>query len=149
MKVNGYVAYDGDLEKGCGNQVFDYGKVIEIAKEGESSITTPTVDKVSLFSSVDTNCNSARDKEPLGPGSRCETRLMNHLDNPSLPRPKVDTSPPRSATKSARDVAETERRSGQEVKKSKEVRDSREKPRGTDVYIRINACSGLFVCSVL
>jgi hypothetical protein len=45
--------FSGEIEKGCGNQVFDYGKNIDLVQESDLERTpTPAMDKVSLVGSI-------------------------------------------------------------------------------------------------
>ena len=37
VSVDGHVVFDDELEKGCGNQVFDYGKSIKLRGDADSS----------------------------------------------------------------------------------------------------------------
>ena len=73
------LVFDGELDKGCGNQVFDYEQTIVIAsdnhllkpvvsgaspeKQHRSSVCrTPAMDNVALFPSTDLDCTSALDR---------------------------------------------------------------------------------------
>ena len=82
--------FDGEIDKGCGNQVFDYGKVIPLQTVPEPEIKkeqlTPTMDKVMWMSSDSINPS-------LIPPLRSETRLVNHTPDPTLPRPVIEPPP--------------------------------------------------------
>lgn len=42
--IDGDVAFDGDLDKGCGNHVFDYGKIIYLGGKSDFGSESPRSD---------------------------------------------------------------------------------------------------------
>lgn len=42
--VDGDVAFDGDLDKGCGNHVFDYGKMVHLGGKSDVGSESPRSD---------------------------------------------------------------------------------------------------------
>lgn len=70
ITVGNQVVFDGDIDKGCGNQIFDYAKAINLLDMEPQS--TPAVDKVSLFGSVDHEIDR--------PKSRTESQTSHSVD---------------------------------------------------------------------
>lgn len=123
VSVGDNLVFEGELEKGCGNQVFDYGRTIwqvdllkdefdtsekkqldipplNLAKsddvvDDDDELSTPTMDNVSLES---------HDWDQL----RSETRLMHRgAANDGLCRPTVsDTSPTKHSSKKKEEKGE-------------------------------------------
>ena len=64
--VNRDIVYEGEVDKGCGNQVFDYGFNVRVtdsdSPRSDNSSSTPAIDNVSLFQSTEyTHRDSHRD----------------------------------------------------------------------------------------
>ncbi|XP_041364093.1 katanin-interacting protein-like [Gigantopelta aegis] len=105
--VGGELVFDGDIEKGCGNQVFDYCSVINVSgkdrrtlsKGHHSSDMSPTNgpdsarsmsrSSQSSASSSGSHPSSARQRRRQEKGGhiRSETRTMDHSTNGNTPRP--------------------------------------------------------------
>ena len=86
LLTGGNLVYDGDLDKGCGNQVFDYGKTINIISSSDARVDeiTSVMDNVQ-FHSDDEECRTAR-KANNKSSLRSQTRIMSHSkDGPTLP----------------------------------------------------------------
>lgn len=68
ISINGEQFFAGDIDKGCGNQVFDYGKNIEVPPDNDRT-RTPAMDKVSLYGSIETERANTK-AESLDPSHR-------------------------------------------------------------------------------
>ena len=97
--VDGEVIFDGELEKGCGNQVFDYGMVIPVSRPE----TAPRASSPSADSGVGTGSGKGTTgSSPPVPNTSTLTHIDNVLfhsedysDNSgSHPVPPLDLSPP-------------------------------------------------------
>lgn len=96
--IDGNLVHDEEIDKGCGNQVFDYSQTINVCQPAESvgkerengSVSfnklpgqqTPIIDNVDLFRSTEHNTE------------RSQTRLMNHEEDgsSSVIRPELRDS---------------------------------------------------------
>ncbi|CAD5110948.1 DgyrCDS304 [Dimorphilus gyrociliatus] len=81
------ILFQGIIEKGCGNQVFDYGQTIILSNPS----STPTVDRVSMFEAED-------DEHP-----RCETRVLEKVPRQDIP--VIDNESTRIRGKKKKSVA--------------------------------------------
>jgi hypothetical protein len=117
LEVDNHVLYEGEVDRGCGNQVFNYAKDVILVDNNEKKAkpnspkgaplhmgkepivsgtqkmsVTPTMDNVSLFSHNDLDGANQR---------RSDTRLMNHEERPDVKRPVLGESSPESGEKSS------------------------------------------------
>ena len=120
ISVNGETVFSGELDKGCGNQVFDYGKTVPLTEEGQQTDTqmdtldvpnrqkqshlspqlVGMMDNVSLHSDCDSTPNqsinyeeshhSPEMEEPEVP--RPGTRLINRATDPTIELPVIGST---------------------------------------------------------
>ena len=90
--IGSRTVFDGEIDKGCGNQVFDYGKTIQVkgepARAGKTpDYLTPTIDNVSFDSDSDRSPMQSIDGHP----TRSETRLVHRTQDTSIKLPVVES----------------------------------------------------------
>ena len=82
--VNGQVMFQGEVDKGCGNQVFDYSKVVSLESDPSLTEDNLAIDNVSF--------NSDSEGEVVPQGVRSETRLTHRGKDPKLSLPVVGST---------------------------------------------------------
>ena len=151
ITIGDQTVFDGEIDKGCGNQVFDYGKTINLidvdsTAQESSAVHTPVMDKVSLFGSVDTELGERSRSQA---GVRSETRLMNHSLDETVTRPSVEDQgsvPGKREEAAVRKSSKSPRKQTSREELKRETQDSpgTDRPRGLDshlpsVHCRLNA----------
>ncbi|XP_067672341.1 katanin-interacting protein-like isoform X2 [Haliotis asinina] len=94
--VGGELVFDGDIDKGCGNQAFDYSKVIDLSNSGTDNSVRKHPSKDSLNGhNKPSGTHSSPSPRPLSgrhetKNIRSETRTLHH-SNGDLRRPSVES----------------------------------------------------------
>ena len=78
--------YSGEIDKGCGNQVFDYSKTITVEEDNDFS-------EQDIPRAVAASSESPRESSP----PRSETRTLNHSIDGTLELPVIDLETDSSA----------------------------------------------------
>ena len=97
--LDGEAVFDGQLDKGCGNQVFDYGMVVEVQEvesaPGQAELTSPSGD-----SGVGTASGTASEGGAPGGASHMDNVLLHsedfsdHSGAHGVPPLNLNQSPP-------------------------------------------------------
>ena len=128
--IDGSLVFDDDIEKGCGNQVFDYGQTIPLGdddspddhksngnhgngparlnfntkvadEEDEDGFQTPNIDKVDLFKSIDTDRPSTRVMTDAD--RKVKRPVVGVSADSSMPVIKASSQSSKSSTRSSSD----------------------------------------------
>ena len=95
VRLNNDIVYDGDIDKGCGNQVFDYGQVIDL-QDKHALDTVPTKEKSEPQQDMNT---STRKKSSENSVFLLAPSLTPNIDNVSLHSDEEQVSPLRNLEK--------------------------------------------------
>ncbi|XP_046573388.1 katanin-interacting protein-like isoform X2 [Haliotis rubra] len=106
--VGGELVFDGDIDKGCGNQAFDYSKVVDLSNSGtDNSVRKlPSKDSVNGHNKPSGTHSSPSPRPPSGrhetKNIRSETRTLHHSSG-DLRRPSVGSDRSQSSPETEED----------------------------------------------
>ena len=160
--MNGESMFSGELDKGCGNQVFDYGKIVSF-KEDEEETDTPMdmlnvpnrqkhqrlspqlvgmMDNVSLHSDCDSTPNQSVNYEESHspeivqpetvPEVRPGTRLINRATDPTTELPVIGSTTSEKLQQNSKYKHKDREKVKVKIPTKKESKDFQKSPNKTD-----------------